>query len=251
MKIVIIGGGIAAVYLANNILEKDALAEVLIVSKESYYPYDRIHLCALVDHSSTIDDILLEIHPKVKMQLNQEILSIDTQAKQLFSKEKSFSYDYLIVATGSLPKELFDIKDVANATTFRSADDSFHIAHGIKNKNVVIMGVGPIGIELLDTLMKMKEPQKIYLISRGEHLYSKDLDPKAVDLIQEIFEKDPRITFLFNDEIQDIVKEGRMIQSIKTKALTIENPFVIFGVGITPNVAFAKKQYHRRQRNSC
>ncbi len=240
MKIVIIGGGIAAVYLANNILKKDPSVEVQIVSKEPYYPYDRIHLCALVDHTSSLDDIHLEINPKVKMVLNQEITAIDPQSKHLFSKDETFSYDYLIVATGSLPKELFDIKDVANATTFRSADDSFHIAHGIKDKNVVLMGVGPIGIELLDTLMKMREPKKIYLISRGEHLYDKDLDPKAVDLIQEIFEADPRITLLFNDEIKDVVKKGRMIEKVQTKHLSIENPFVIFGVGIVPNVAFAK-----------
>ena len=47
MRIVIIGGGIAAVYLANNIKKLASDVDVLIVSDEAYSPYDRIHLCAL------------------------------------------------------------------------------------------------------------------------------------------------------------------------------------------------------------
>lgn len=241
MRVVIIGGGIAAVYLANELLKKKSTLEVLIVSKESYHPYDRIHLCSLVDQTCTVDDIELNIDPKVKVELNSEITSIDTQTKRLYSKKASYAYDHLIVATGSLPKELFDITDIPNASTFRSADDSFHIGNGIKDKNVVIMGVGPIGIELLDTLMKMPEAKGIYLISRGEHLYSQDLDATSVQLIKHIFEEDPRIQISFNDEIIDIAKENRMISKITTKNHSIEDPFLIFGVGIVPNVSFAKE----------
>ena len=61
MRVVIVGGGIAAAYMANALLEKSPLAEVLIVSNEAYNPYDRIHLCSLVDGSATVDDIALEL----------------------------------------------------------------------------------------------------------------------------------------------------------------------------------------------
>ena len=49
MRAVIVGGGIAAAYLANNIKKQDSSVEVLILSDEKYPPYDRIHLCRLVD----------------------------------------------------------------------------------------------------------------------------------------------------------------------------------------------------------
>jgi quinone-reactive Ni/Fe-hydrogenase small subunit len=241
MRLVIIGGGIAAVYIANQLLDKDASVEVLIVSKEAFYPYDRIHLCSLVDHSCIVDDIYLELDKRVHVELSTEITSIDTKSKRIFSEHASFAYDYLIVATGSKPKELIEIGHLNNATTFRSANDSIKIAEGIKDKNVLIMGVGPIGLELLDTLMNMHEAKSITLLSRGEHLYDKELNHESVKLIQSIFEADPRITISFNDAVEDYTIEDNSITSIETYKKVITDPFLVFGIGIEPNVEFAKE----------
>jgi len=240
MRIVIVGGGIAAVYIANAIKKRDASAEVVILSKEVFKPYDRIHLCSLVDGSSSVDEICLELDPDVRLELDQEIVSIDTKEKRVFSHTSSYSYDYLIISTGSKPKTLFDITGVDNATTFRSAQDSFKIAENIKDKNVVLSGVGPIGLELLDTLSKMKDAKKIYLLSRGSHLYSKELNYDSIKLIKNIFEEDKRVEISFNDEIIDKTIEKNRLTELTTKKHKIKNPFLIFGVGISPNVGFAK-----------
>lgn len=240
MRIVIIGGGIGAAYIANAIKEQQRDSEVVMVSEEKYNPYDRIHLCSLVDGSEDVNSIALDLDPSVKVELDQKVTSIDTKTKRIFSAHASFSYDRLIISTGSKPRELFDISHIDNATTFRSADDSFKIAHNIKDKNVIIMGVGPIGLELLDTLMKMPDAKSIFLISRGSHLYSKDLNPASIALIRNIFEADPRITISFNDEITGKAVEGSRIMSVTTKKYTIDNPFIVFGVGISPNVDFAR-----------
>jgi len=240
MRIVIIGGGIGAAYIANAIKEQQRDSEVVMVSEEKYNPYDRIHLCSLVDGSEDVNSIALDLDPSVKVELDQKVTSIDTKTKRIFSAHASFSYDRLIISTGSKSRELFDISHIDNATTFRSADDSFKIAHNIKDKNVIIVGVGPIGLELLDTLMKMPDAKSIFLISRGSHLYSKDLNPASIALIRNIFEADPRITISFNDEITHKAVEGSRIMSVTTKKYTIDNPFIIFGVGISPNVDFAR-----------
>ncbi len=240
MRIVIIGGGIAAAYTANLIFEQSAEAEVLIVSKEKYAPYDRIHLCSLIDGSENVESIALELNPAVKLQLGEEIVSIDTKERRIFSQNASYAYDRLIIATGSKPRELFDTSGIENATTFRSADDSFKIAKQIKDKNVIIMGVGPIGLELLDTLMKMPDAKSIYILSRGKHLYSKDLNPASIELIQGIFESDPRVKISYNDAIVDRQVEGGRITRVYTKNHTIDDPFIVFGVGISPNVDFAR-----------
>ncbi|HID72159.1 MAG TPA: hypothetical protein EYP29_05405, partial [Thermoplasmata archaeon] len=67
MRIVIIGGGIAAAYLANRIKKLTSDVDVLIVSEEAFSPYDRIHLCALVEKSATIEDISLPVDPGVQI----------------------------------------------------------------------------------------------------------------------------------------------------------------------------------------
>jgi len=131
MRIVIIGGGIAAAYPANRIKDLASEIDVLIVSEELLSPYDRIHLCALVDKSTTIENISLQVNPTVQIALNEKIISIDKKSKRIFSEHSVFSYDKLIIATGSLPQTLFGISTLKNAAVFRSEDDCKKISEGM------------------------------------------------------------------------------------------------------------------------
>ncbi|OQX77870.1 MAG: hyaluronate lyase, partial [Epsilonproteobacteria bacterium 4484_65] len=194
----------------------------------------------MVNKSTPLSDITLELNPEVVVELNCKINAIDKESKRVISEHAIFKYDKLIIATGSKPRTLFNIDHLKNASTFRSADDSYKIADEIKDKNVVIVGVGPIGLELLDTLMGMKEPKSMTLISRGEHLYDQNIDRNTIALMQKTFTEDPRVQILFNDEIIDKTIEDNFITQIRTKQTTISDPFIVFGVGISPNIDFAK-----------
>ncbi len=242
MRIVIVGGGIAAVYLANSIIDQEPQSDVVIVSEESHAPYDRIHLCSLVDNCQcVVDSLSLELHPKVHLELNQKITMIDPEAKRVFSEHASFHYDKLIIATGSFPKTLFDISSIENASTFRNEQDCAKITAGMKEKNVVIVGAGPIALELLDTLMHSANPKTITLLIRGDYLYSPVLSREGMELIRHIFESDSRIQLCFNDQIVDKTIDKNQLLSITTEKKMIEDPFLIFGVGISPNIAFARE----------
>jgi len=240
MRIVIVGGGIAAVYIANTLMEQAPESEVLIVSDEEHPPYDRIHLCKLVDDCTCVDSIELELHPKVKLELNQKIISIDPLQRRVFSEHAAFHYDKLIIATGSVPKTLFNITGIENAATFRSQKDAERIAQGMVGKNVVIAGAGPIALELLDTLMRSDAPQSITLLVRKNYLYSEVISREGLELIRGIFEADPRVRIRFGDQILDKEVSGNTITKILTKEGEIENPFIIFGVGIDPNIPYAR-----------
>lgn len=241
MRILIVGGGIASVYTANKIKELTPQSEVVIISDEAYMPYDRIHLCRLVDKSTLLSDITLELNPQVVVELNCKITAIDKESKRVISTHAIFKYDKLIIATGSKPKTLFDIDHLKNASTFRSADDSYKIAGQIKDKNIVIVGVGPIGLELLDTLIGMKEPRSITLISRSDRLYDNTIDHNSVTLMHKAFKEDDRVQILFNDSIIDKEIVEDQVVKVITKQTTIQEPFIIFGVGIMPNIDFAKE----------
>ncbi len=240
MRIVIIGGGIAAAYLANRIKKLASDVDVLIVSEEAFSPYDRIHLCALVEKSATIEDISLPVNPGVQIALNEKILSIDKKSKKIFSEHSVFSYDKLIIATGSLPQTLFDIGTLKNATVFRNAEDCDKISEGIKNREVIIVGSGPIGLELLETLNKMQSVKHITLLVRGDRLYDKMLSPQAQKEIESCYLKNGKITISYEDEIIEKEIKNSEINLLKTKKLEIDNPFLIFGVGIRPNVDFVR-----------
>ena len=236
MRVVIVGGGIAAVYLANNLKKQDATVEVIIVSDEKYPPYDRIHLCCLVDECRARESITLPLDPTVKLELNQHVEKIDKEHKRVFSNNSMFSYDKLIIATGSTPLSLFDTKDINNAAVFRSADDCEVIKRGIQGRTVVVVGSGPIGLELLETLNKMPDVSDIVLLVRTKTLYSPNLSIESKKIIQECFERDGKVKIHFEDEIVDKVIEDGEIKTILTKKMQIHNPFLIFGIGIKPNI---------------
>jgi len=241
MRIVIIGGGIAAAYLANRIKDLAPKIKVLIISEEVVSPYDRIHLCSLVDKSATIEDISLNINPTVQIVLNEKITSIDKTSKRIFSEHSAFAYDKLIIATGSVPQTLFDISTFKNAAVFRSAEDCKKISEGIGDREVVIVGSGPIGLELMETLNKMPSVTHITLIVRGNSLYDKMLSPQAKREIESCYFKNGKITISYEDEIVEKEIKNDEITLLKTKKLEIRNPFLIFGIGIKPNVDFARE----------
>ncbi|MFT5661526.1 MAG: quinone-reactive Ni/Fe-hydrogenase small subunit [Sulfurimonas sp.] len=236
MRIVIIGSGIAGTYVANTLKEKDASLEVILLSDEKYPPYDRIHLCRLIDESEKIDGIALAVNPTVQLELNQKIINLDKQNKRVYTQDAMYSYDKLIIATGSLPISLFGIENISNAAIFRSADDSKIIREGIKNREVVIVGSGPIALELLETLNAMSDVKDITLLVRASHLYSKVLSHDSMDTIHEAYVGNGKVRISYEDEIVDKIIQDSQITLLKTKKLEIKDPFLIFGTGIKPNI---------------
>jgi len=236
MRVVIIGGGIAAVYLANNLKKQNSSLDITIVSDEKYPPYDRINLCRLVDEKENLNRISLNLYPDVKLELDEKIDSVDIHKKRIFSRNSMYSYDKLIIATGSKPVTLFDIKDISNAAVFRSVDDCEIIKNRTDDMELVIVGSGPIGLELLETLNSMPNIPSITLLVRGTHLYDKNLSIDSVKVIENSYTKSGKVKILYENEIVDKVIEDNEIKLIKTKTLEIKNPFLIFGVGIKPNI---------------
>lgn len=236
MRVVIVGGGIAAVYLANNLKKQNTSLDVMIISDEQYPPYDRIHLCRLVDETQTINEIALNLNPTVKLELNQKIKTIDRSHKRVYAEDSMYSYDKLIIATGSIPISLFNIDNISNASVFRSANDCEIIKNSIKHREVVIVGSGPISLEILETLNEMPSVKNITLVVRSKHLYSKHLSIDSIKTIQDCYTENGKIKISYEDEIVEKVIQNGEITLLKTKKLEINNPFVIFGVGIKPNI---------------
>ncbi len=241
MRVVIIGGGIAAVYLANNLKKQDASLDVIVLSDESHIPYDRIHLCRLLDDFEDTGKISLVLDPTVQLSLNQKIKTIDRVHQRVYSDMDMFSYDKLIIATGSIPISLFDIDDISNASVFRSADDCEIIKKGIENREVVVVGSGPISLEILETLNEMPDVKNITLLVRSKQLYNRHLGIESIKIIEKCYTSASKIRISYEDEIVDKQIENNEITLLETKKLKIENPFLIFGVGIKPNIEYFRE----------
>ncbi|MEA1953846.1 MAG: hydrogenase small subunit [Campylobacterota bacterium] len=108
--------------------------------------------------------------------------------------------------------------------------------NGLEGREVVVVGSGPIGLELLETLNEMPNVSSIALLLRGNHLYSKDLSLESRRVIESCYSKSGKVTISFEDEIVEHLVEDGKIKLLKSKKLNIANPYLIFGTGIKPNI---------------
>ena len=87
----------------------------------------------------------------------------------------------------------------------------------------------------------MDSVTKITLLVRGSHLYDKTLSLQSIKIIEKYYLQKGKIKISYNDQIVDKIIKNNSIKLLETKKLKIENPFIIFGTGITPNIESAKK----------
>ncbi|MFT7824369.1 MAG: hydrogenase small subunit, partial [Sulfurimonas sp.] len=123
---------------------------------------------------------------------------------------------------------------------FRSNKDCQKIKEGIKGREVVIVGSGPIALELLETLNGMSEVEKITLLVRSNRLYDRTLSAEAHEEIESAYLKSGKIRISYKNEILDKTVESGHITRLKTRKFEINDPFLVFGVGIEPNIGFAR-----------
>lgn len=172
-KYVIVGGGVSAGYAAREFVKQGVSpGELAIISKEAVAPYERpalskaylfpesparlpgFHVCV----GSGGERLLPEWYKEngVELILSTEVVKADLAGKTLVTAAgETFSYETLIVATGSTVIRLSDFgvqgADAKNIFYLREIDDADKLVEVIKQKKngkVVIVGGGYIGLEL-------------------------------------------------------------------------------------------------------
>ncbi|MGL4785316.1 MAG: FAD-dependent oxidoreductase, partial [Cetobacterium sp.] len=106
-KIVIIGGGIAALSTAQVIRERNDKAKIVILSKEKEYPYYRTLLSEMIGENISREKFLVKPEEwykdkKIEISLKKTVEDIDSKNKIIKTEDgQEVSYDKLVIATGA------------------------------------------------------------------------------------------------------------------------------------------------------
>jgi NADPH-dependent 2,4-dienoyl-CoA reductase/sulfur reductase-like enzyme len=155
-NIVVIGGGPAAVFAAIEAKKRDAAATVTLVTDEPCEPYEKPPLSKAV--------LLGKVQPEdapiagpggvakhgVTLKTGARATAIDRTARELVIGSERLRYDALVIATGSLMRELpllppgmprvHYLRVESHARALRAALDGC--------KHLVVIGAGLIGLEV-------------------------------------------------------------------------------------------------------
>ncbi|MFC7289997.1 NAD(P)/FAD-dependent oxidoreductase [Hirschia litorea] len=156
-RVVIVGGGQAGAQATMSLRQWGYEGEIILLSEEEHLPYQRPPLSKAYMKGEMSEERLYlkqsdwyEQH-NVSVQLSTAVEAIDrTDKTVLLDNGKQLSFDRLILATGSRPRNLSmdDVEGLGNIFTLRGMKDVTLIKPLMKaGQKLVILGAGYIGLE--------------------------------------------------------------------------------------------------------
>src|SRR5688572_12650174 len=101
MRVVIAGNGMVGHQLVTQLRERGAGIEIVVIGEEPRGAYDRVHLTSLFGGAT---DLALPTVEGAALHLDERVTGIDRATRVVRTgRGREFSYDKLVLATGSYP----------------------------------------------------------------------------------------------------------------------------------------------------
>jgi NADH dehydrogenase FAD-containing subunit len=170
-RIVIAGGGVAGKSLAAELLKKKVSAKIIVIEPKEYFEVPFAQLRGLVepqDFGMTIRRPLEDLLPGADI-IHECATGLAKNAVQLQSGG-SVTYDLLVLATGSRFSRWPFLKGNELTIADRERKMQTEGEKLAKANSVLIIGGGPVGVELTGEIASKWPEKKITLIQGGERL---------------------------------------------------------------------------------
>ncbi len=242
-RIYIIGSGTAGLSAAKAARAQDPEAEITMVSADSRLPYYRLRLCEYIGQE--IDYGKLEINKqewfednRINLIFSSKVTDLDAKAKEFTANGKEYSFDSLVVATGSSPiMPPFKGKELLAVHTLWTSEDVAGINTSLVDaKKAVVIGGGLLGLETAHKISAMGID--VTLIEGMPRLLPKQLDEDG--------------SRIFNDKVQSLGisvvcgksvsgfegdSNGRVARVRMADDTLFDADIVVVTVGVAPNTA--------------
>jgi nitrite reductase (NADH) large subunit len=169
-RLVVVGGGMVAHRLVEAMRDRDTedAWRIDLFAEESRPPYDRVALTTFFSGRDPEDLLLgtpeLWHQPGVRLHTNSPVRSVDTAARQVHARGRTYDYDALVLATGSsaaVPP--VPGADLPGSFVYRTVDDVTELRAWVSDRNRVlrrrvrgtVVGGGLLGLEAAGALTAM------------------------------------------------------------------------------------------------
>eukprot|EP00834_Sanchytrium_tribonematis_P006618 NODE_505_length_6682_cov_0.825394.p1 type:complete len:336 gc:universal NODE_505_length_6682_cov_0.825394:1167-160(-) len=249
LKLVIIGGGVAAVQVIQQVQKslKDKV-EIILISKLDHYYWNVASVRGVVDPTFA---------PKMFIPFDQLITKgrvVHTIATQVSEKQvvcqngEQIDFDILVIATGmSYAAPFKTIKSTAKESLVAMNELSNVIR---ETTNILFVGAGATSLETIGEILHKYPHKKITVVSSGDSLVPGPYSPKlSHELKQELVKKG--VVFHLGDKVANLntyipnpVEKGwnsGLYHIVTDKGVKIECGLIISAIGFSkPNTDFLK-----------
>lgn len=234
----IIGGGMTATTAVSGIREHDKTGSIGIIAAEQGLPYDRPPLSKqLWSGRKTLDAIYHVLPSDVTVHNGRFAQQLDPAQKQVVDDHgHRFTYNKLLLATGSSPRQLpFGPDDIIY---YRTVNDYHNLRRLAEMQNhFAVIGGGFIGSEVAAALAQ--QGKQVTLIfpeaSIGNRIF-----PPELSLFLNDYYGEKGVEVLAETAVTNISGAGTdlTITLDNGRSLTVQG--IVAGIGVTPNTDLAK-----------
>ena len=241
MKILILGGGAAAVEAAIWARQSSDTNEVVLCTAEAVLPYRRPLLPMALTQEIMPERFF--IHPAefyqkhniaVKLNMNAQKVDISEQ-KVLFENQLAEYYDRLIIAIGSSARHIIQPGIVDNVFTLHNYSDAEAIRTVLADcTDIAVIGGGVLGLECAFSLLQTN--RQVTVIESKDVLMPGVLDDECSAYLLEQLRKHSNLTVLTGTRLDHVCNVNRQVQC-KFSTGTIRHltaDCVICAAGIIP-----------------
>ncbi|GIX43367.1 MAG: nitrite reductase large subunit [Leptospiraceae bacterium] len=259
MKVIVIGSGMVGIRFCEFLrkyVSKEV--EIFIFGEENELPYDRVRLTSYFE-SYNKENLYLKQQNWYKENsiqlINKKVIKIFPEKKEILTEDnKIYSYNKLVIATGSYPFvppiEGISVNDIAYSCfknsndiknpifVYRTIKDLMRIREQAKKSTkCLIVGGGLLGLEAAKASIDLGLETSI--IELQKWLMPTQLDEEGGFLLTNQIRK-LGIKLYLGTSIKKIEKKNKDLYIYTTDNNTIITDMVIFSVGIRPRDELAK-----------
>jgi len=250
MKVIVIGGVAAGMSAASKIRRMQYNSEVVVYEKGGVLSYGACGLPYFVGNEiKDYNDMVIRTKPEFEKQgmsinLYHEVIGINENEKKIIVKDLKTGqvfedkYDKLLISTGaqSIVPPWPGVNN-EKVMTLSTIEDGIKIKQEIMKhniKNVVIIGAGFIGVEVVEAAIGLKK--QVTLIEFKNQILP-HLDKEiAADLAEELIKN--KATIKLGEKVEEIRNSATGEISVKTDQNLYPADLVIVSVGVRPNTSF-------------
>ncbi|MFB0508056.1 MAG: NAD(P)/FAD-dependent oxidoreductase [Thermodesulfobacteriota bacterium] len=241
MRYIIIGGSAAGVSTIEAIRSLDRTSQIELFTDEETPLYSRVLLTYYIAGALPKEE--LHFRPLdffkengVTPHLGTRVKTVSPGSKSILTEDgKSYTYDKLLIATGSSPKML-DIPGVDKEGVYglRKMEHAQKILeHSEKTNTVCILGGGLIGLR--DGYALAARGLKVKMIVKSNRVLSQMLDEESSAMVQQRLQEHG-IEIKTGRDAVEVLGKGSVAGVVLDNGDEMGCQMVIIGKGVDPNV---------------
>lgn len=246
MKVLVVGCTHAGTAAVVNLKELYPESEITIYEKNDNISFLSCGIALNVGKVIESTESLFYNSPEnlaksgVNTKMKHEVLDINfdekrVEVKNLVTQEVFYDdYDKLVLTLGSWPiVPEFEGGNLDNIVLCKNYDHALNIINkGEKAENVVIIGAGYIGVELVEAFEM--QGKKVTLIDAENRIMAKYLDKEFTDIAEKEF-SDRGVNLVLGEKVQKFNGENGKVNEVITDKGTYKGDLVVLCIGFAPN----------------